>query len=201
MVGPNSRHRRVKIANSNDEFIDLEEIQETIAMLEPCSAFLVRLCFRWLGGPTVVVSAFLTAADAHSSSSSECPSISSIRIMPFHDEPGHDPTYDRLRFQDDCEDVLVSALSSNLRMNDPRQAPTVGTFTEADAAVFILLERYEIDVAEILPPEPAAEYRGSAGIYAYFSFVKEPEGRAYVANHLRQIVAWRHENKTDKLSR
>lgn len=116
-----------------------------------------------------------------------CPSVESIKTMPFRDERGVDGAYDRLRFDDSCEEMLISALSSTQKMADPRQMPPDERFVVADAALFVLLERRGIEV-EAVVPEEVSKRMESQGIYAYFDYVASPAGRDRVTSKVRQLV-------------
>jgi hypothetical protein len=52
--------------------------------------------------------------------------------MPFREERGVDPSYDRLRLDDACEVVLIRSLDNVEKMADPRQMPPDQRFAYFD---------------------------------------------------------------------
>jgi hypothetical protein len=116
----------------------------------------------------------------------ECPAVRDIQTMPFRDDWGVDAAYDRFRTGADCDQVLIKALASVEPMPDPR-CPSYGGFVEADAAVFVLLEKYHVDFREVLPKSELAHWK-EQGVYAYFAYVEEPKRRAALSARLLERI-------------
>jgi hypothetical protein len=107
--------------------------------------------------------------------------------MPFRDERGLDVAYDRLRFDDPCETVLIESLGNLQKMRDPRQTPPDERFVVGDAALFILLWRRSWDIEQVLPHEVSAQLKDQ-GIAAYFDYVATPAGRRAVAARVERLI-------------
>lgn len=120
--------------------------------------------------------------------SGTCPTVASIKTIPFRGDKGIDAAFDRLRFDASCEPVLLESLASLERMEDPRQAPPVESFVVGDAALFILLDRHDISIQQILPAATAAKF-SDRGVYAYFDFVLQPSNRMLVVSRAKQLAA------------
>ncbi len=127
------------------------------------------------------------ASTAEVDSSASCPEVESIRTMPFREERGIDVAYDRLRFDDACQFVLIRSLDNVKKMADPRQMPPDERFVVSDAALFILLDRRGLAVEAVVPEDVAARMK-SQGIYAYFDYVATPAGRNTVISRVRQLI-------------
>ena len=138
----------------------------------------------------LVIAAQLTASCALSRDvelTTTCPPVESIKTKPFRNERGIDSAYDKLRYDDACEGVLIRSLSNTKKMADPRQMPPDERFVVADAALFVLLERRSIAIEAVVPDE-VAKRMNSQGIYAYFDYVASPSGREKVISQARRMI-------------
>lgn len=119
--------------------------------------------------------------------SAACPAVRDIKTIPFHGEAGVDAAYDRFQFETDCYHVLIKALSSLRPMADPR-CPSYGGFVEADAALFVLVRKYEIDIPDLMPDSERANWK-EQGVYAYFAYVEDPKRRAKANAKLLALIS------------
>jgi hypothetical protein len=117
-----------------------------------------------------------------------CPSVDSIKLLPFHGERGIDYAYDTLRFDEYCQSVLIEALDDLRPMPDPRQMPHDERFAVADAALFTLLDRLSLQIEDVLPREAAARLEND-GVRAYFDYVAIPAGRQAVVEEAKRRAA------------
>ena len=147
--------------------------------LKPIQHALALIC------ATQFLGACASTADVGSTVS--CPHVESIKTLPFRGERGVDPSYDRLRFDDACEVVLIRSLDSVKKMADPRQMPPDQRFAVGDAALFVLLERRGLEVEAVVPAEVAERMRRQ-GIYAYFDYVATPGGRSAMVSRVKELI-------------
>lgn len=126
----------------------------------------------------------------YQASSTACPAVADIKTMPFRQEEGVDAAYDRFRYASDCDHVLIEALTSLRPMADPR-CPVYEGFVEADAALFVLIHKYDIDIPDLLPKSEHANWKAQ-GVYAYFAYVEVPEQRAKANERLLAIMRKRN---------
>lgn len=124
---------------------------------------------------------------ASSSLEVECPPVESVKTIPFKEGSGYDAAYERLVRDDTCEPGVIRALSDVRKMKDPRGTPTDSRFAVSDAAIFIMLERHQVNVESILPVEVADRLKDQ-GIYAYFDFVSTPAGREFVITKVKKLA-------------
>lgn len=125
-------------------------------------------------------------AGNYPSNSEKCPAVSDIRTMPLRSDWGVDAAYDRFRKGSDCDQVPIEALTSVKLMTDPR-CPSYGGFVEADAAFFVLVEKYGLDFEDVLPKSEGANWK-EQGIYAYFTYVEESGRRAKLNGRLLALI-------------
>lgn len=123
-------------------------------------------------------------ASNYPSNGETCPAVSDVKTMPFRDDWGVDAAYDRFRTGSDCDQVLIDALASVKLMTDPR-CPSYGGFVEADAAFFVLVEKFGLHFEDVLPK--GANWK-EQGIYAYFEYVEEPRRRAKLNERLLTLI-------------
>jgi len=114
-----------------------------------------------------------------------CPIISSVKQIPFRDKRGIDEAYDRLRYDDACEEVLRAALLSLVPMHDPRQVPPDNRVVEGDAALFLLVDKHDLDISQLLPDEQKPNWE-SRGMTAYFDYVSSYENRVLLVKRLNE---------------
>jgi hypothetical protein len=119
--------------------------------------------------------------------SAACPAVRDIKTMPFKDEWGVDAAYDRFRTGTDCDHVLIKGLTSLRLMADPR-CPSYGGFVEADAALFVLVEKHALDIPDLMPDSERAHWK-EQGVYAYFAYVEDPKRRAKANARLLALIA------------
>lgn len=148
-------------------------------MMKPTPRALALICAAQLFGAC--------ASAAEVGSAANCPDVESIKTIPFRGERGVDPSFDRLRFDDACEAVLIRSLDNMKKMADPRQMPPDPRFVVGDAALFILLDRKGLAVEAVVPPDVAQRMKGQ-GIYAYFDYVATPSGRGSVVSRVKRLV-------------
>jgi len=118
--------------------------------------------------------------------STACPTLRDIKTMPFTEETGVDAAYDRFRYSTDCDHVLIRGLKSVRLMPDPR-CPNYGGFVEADAALFLLAEKHDIDLPDVMPDSERAYWK-EQGVYAYFAYVEGPKRRAEANARLLALI-------------
>lgn len=119
--------------------------------------------------------------------SAACPAVRDIKTMPFKFEWGVDAAYDRFRTGTDCDHVLIKTLTSLRPMPDPR-CPNYGGFVDADAALFVLVEKHALDIPDLMPDSERAHWK-EQGVYAYFSYVEDPRRRAKANARLLALIA------------
>ena len=129
----------------------------------------------------------LTACDtsADNDPGRACPEVNAIQIMPFREERGVDLAYDKLRFDAQCEPILWKTATSDKLMPDPREEPKYGGFTEGDAAVFVLVDKYHVPLEEVLPDDQAEDWKAH-GVWAYFEYVESPRNRVAAVARLKE---------------
>jgi hypothetical protein len=116
-----------------------------------------------------------------------CPTVADVKTMPSYEETGYDAAYDRFVFANDCDHVLIETLTSLRPMADPR-CPHYSGFVEADAALFMLATKQDIDISDLMPDSERANWKAQ-GVYAYFSYVEDPKRRAKANARLLALIA------------
>lgn len=117
--------------------------------------------------------------------------VESVTLIPLKPDIGSDNVkyYEVIEAgkKEHITNCLISSLTNEKRMAEPRQVPGPSDNRVGDTALYLLWEIYDLTYRDILPQEKWEEW-DVIGTHAYTAYVKEEDARRDLKIRVREVI-------------